>query len=639
MAKFTLLEKDIFMARMEELWLSHGNKNTLSIHKAWETIYECYNAQLSGKSGLHVSDSVCGTGKTLSVVAACASIAQKQSSVGGLVVVRFIEEAQEIAKRINDIVGESVAIAFHSGLTKEQKKNLDLSQYQFIIITHVSYIASVSGDYRNKGRFRNWTWGEREFRIVDESLDLVERHSITRKDIKEFFDIVTDYKDKFSLKRTHRDVLDLVEAIEEFLHNADRDGYVGKLYEPVLSHFSNVRVSSMLDDILEAGNGDWISGNSDYNISKFTDLAILFDRVIRLEVWISEGQNGDMKASAGQLLLPDDFESLCILDATSNVDKIYELFQGTNADSIQDFTRYSVSRNVRNFSNCNLHVLPTGDGLGKLTGKQSAAVRHPRLVQWAKDNFSKGDKVLFAGHKDQMASLQNLLKQADVGFEFDVIWWGAIDGKNTWAGFNKLVVTSLLFLPPDHSPTAKLAFKVRMPWLEIDGDDNIASSAMAVSLIQLLCRIQIRKVADEYGNCAKSDIYLPLEASSGSSAADYKTLLTKRGRYLLDSIEESLNKISVCEWEDFSFSKKKPQSDKKKASTNLNDAFISWINLMQPGDVFELSDFGKEFSVSQRQTISKYLNRSTSIIAKHINERGIVKESVRRKGTKFYYAS
>lgn len=632
------LNKELFLARMRELWVGHGNTETENIDRAWAKIHECYETQLSGKTGLHVSDSVCGTGKTLSVVAACSVLAQTNTSIGGLIVVRFTDEADNIAKRINDIVGEKVAVAFHSRLTKEEKTQLDVSKYQFVIITHVSYIASVSSDHNNKDRFRNWVWGERDFRVIDESLDLVERHSITMGDLREFGHIITCYKERFALKREFSDQFLLVDLIEEFLHTRSDDGYVGQLYEQVISKFdTEVYLSSMIETIIQADTDAWwmddsySRGKDSHELkSKFVELATLFDRVIRLETWLSDNKRG-MKASAGELVLPDQFDSLCILDATSNIDMIYNLFSGSS----DRFNRYSVPRNVRNFSNATLHVLPTGSGLGKLSGKQAAAMRQPKLVQWAVETFNSSDKVLFAGHKEQMTSLKSLLEKANVRFQYDLIWWGAIDGKNTWKTYNKLVVTSLLFLPPDHSPTAKLAFKALVPELEVDGDDSIASSAMAVSLIQLLCRIRIRNVTDFYGNCDTSDIYLPLEAHKASATTDFRNLLTRRGAYLLNSIEDSLNKINVRQWDDFTFSTKKVT----KKADSVMDSFINWINCLQPGDTYYLKDFLTLIPEKQVGTIKNHLKRPSSIPSKHIAAMGVVREAVKRKGTKFYFAS
>ena len=124
----TRLDKEMFMARMRELWVGYGNHETHKVEDAWEQIYSCFANQISGQKGLHVTDSVCGTGKTLAVQAACSVLAQNSSSTGGLIVVRFIKEADDIADRINDIIGETVATAFHSRVDKKKRaNNLSLS--------------------------------------------------------------------------------------------------------------------------------------------------------------------------------------------------------------------------------------------------------------------------------------------------------------------------------------------------------------------------------------------------------------------------------------------------------------------------------------------------------------------------------
>ena len=617
------------------------NHETHKVEDAWEQIYQCFANQISGNKGLHVTDSVCGTGKTLAVQAACSVLAQNSSSTGGLIVVRFIKEADDIADRINDIVGECVATAYHSRVDKDKRANNSyLKDFQFVIITHSSYLASLSGAEKNKTVFRNWKWGERKFRVVDESLDLVERHSLTRTDICFITNTINQYKNKFALKREYRNQMDLLDAIDEYLHTTEvtKDGVTGDLYEEVIKQFGHedVFLAAMVENLMDTDTDDWLIRGNKSTVSEikqqFEHISLLFDRVVRQEIWLSQN-DGDTKVSAGQLLLPEAFESLCILDATSNVDKIYQLFEETE----QHFTSYPIPRDVRDFSNCKLNILPTCAGLGKVTGKKEAAVRLPKIVDWSLKTFTKQDKVLFAGHKEQMDALKSLLEKAKPNFEYDLAWWGNIDGKNNWKGFNKLVVTSLFFLPLDHSPTAKLAFKSRMKHVDINGRDDIASSAMAVSIIQLLCRIQIRTVIDANGNCPESEIFLPLQGKLTDTNTHWKNFLWDEGKYLLTCIEKSLYNINLKLWEDFTFNKTTAKKSSKQFG--INDQFIAWIDTMAPNEEYQLQDFYKNLEKADQKKISVYLGRSKSLISKHITSRGIVRESVRRKGTKFYFAS
>ena len=640
--KKSVLDKNRFIDLMSKLWLSHDNVPAPRVESAWNTIYECFNNQLSGKPGLHVSDSVCGTGKTLGVKAACSVLSHTQPTIGGLIVTRFISEANDIADVINSYSGgDAPAFSYHSELKYSQRKDFEaLKDKQFIIITHKSYIAAL-GNRDKMEVFKNWKYGERQFRVVDESLDLVERHSITKTELQKFISRLNLYKDLRKVRREFRDHFDLLDDVQDFLEDETRTGTRAELYEKVLSNYGdNIYLSEIWEDHISRDPQNWILEKIGFYELKteIEDFISIFDRVVRQEVFLSkEYRTKDSKISIGELILPQQFDSLCILDATSNVDKIYSLF----ADMEETFTRYSVPKDVRNFGKANLHIMPCGTGLGKNTwdDRETLNLRSSHLLKWAEKKFSPEDKVLFVGHKDQMKKFRAYLEKRNPNFaEYDCAHWGAIDGKNTWVSYNKLVITSLLYLPPEHSPTAKLAFKTRMlSHLEIDGSDSIASSATAVSLIQLICRIRIRKVDDASGNCKSSDIYLPL-AANNAQQLDYNLRLNKVSRYLLQTIKDSLHNINVKPWDDFSFAGKPPKEGEEGVEVKLSvpHRFVIWLENMQPGEIYNLKDFNKNITKKESTALRVSFTSDTSLSSRYLQTNNIVKES-NYSGTKFYY--
>ena len=639
------LYKKKFLSRMQELWSSHGNKLSNKLTEAWSQIYNCFENQLQGQRGLHVSDSVCGTGKTLAVEAACCVLAKTRPSIGGLVVVRFKSEADDLARRINEYCQEDVAFAFHSDLSYSQRKHTEyLSDYQFIIVTHTSYIASLTNTEKRQS-FRRWGSGDRQFRVVDESLDLIERHSITKADIQSFKVNLNRINDLFLLEDKYPDQFECIKDMQRFLHNAVPK-QPAQLYKQVLEKYgTQVYLSGMWeDDIKNLEDEDLNLGSSKNQLTsndvknQMFDFITLFDRVVRQEIWLSRNDFGKIQASIGELILPDQFDSLCILDATSNLDRIYSLFEKLD----ETFTRYSVPRDVRNFSNANLHIMPTNiSNVGKRSTNNDTAMvaRFPKLYKWASKTFLDTDAVLFVGHKKSAEKFKAYLDKKKPGFKYDVTWWGAIDGKNTWALYNKLVVTTLPFLPTDFSPTTNLAFKTRMhSSIEVNGDDSIASSAIAVKLVQLLCRIRIRKVKDEIGNCPTSDIYLPLESRDTDADTSFRAHLNRRGRYLLECIENSLNQIKVDEWTSFSWSSSS-ENDNGQPSAALSSRFITWINNLQVGDVMNYKTFKQTLSRKEVDALKVQFNDKNSLVYNHLKESGIVRQSKRGCGTTFFYES
>lgn len=637
----TVLSKKLFIELMKEFWVSHDNEITDKVIAAWGTIYQCFEDQLSIGKGMHVSDSVCGTGKTLAVQAACTVLGKTQPTVGGLIVTRFKEEANKIANRINSLFDEEVAFAYHSDLSYMKRKNTGyLKNYQFLIVTHTSYLASLS-DLEKRGAFRSWKHGLRSFRVVDESLDLLERHSITKKDIQDFLRNLNRINDLFLIKNKYPSQFKVIDDVQMFLHTAqaNKEAY---LYSTVLENYGDdIFLTPMWEnDINKIDNKEFdlrdikSSDPSKEIKNKLFEFCSLFDRVIRQEIWLSHNKHGQLKASIGELILPDSFDSLCILDATSNLDKIYSLFE----DLDETFERYSVPRSVRNFANANLHIMPTPiTNIGKRSTSTDHAMvaRFPRLVSWAKKTFSPEDKVLFVTHNDQHEKMMTYFKKSKFKFEFDIAHWQKIDGRNDWEQYNKLVVTTLPYLPTDYSPTTLLAFKTRMPdSIDINGDDSIASASIAVKIVQLLCRIRIRKVMDNVGNCPSADIYLPLESQETTASTNFKTRLKKRGRYLLDCIESSLNGIKTDEWTSFSWNAKAQTKDDDSA---LSSRFIEWINHLKPGQSFNYKEFKATLSPKEVNNLKVQFNEESSLVSKHLADSKIIRESKRGSGTFFYY--
>ena len=82
----------------------------------------------------------------------------------------------------------------------------------------------------------------------------------------------------------------------------------------------------------------------------------------------------------------------------------------------------------------------------------------------------------------------------------------------------------------------------------------------------------------------------------------------------------------------------KPSGPRKARKNSTVDQFIHWIDFMKPGETYFLADFYKLIEPKLQRSLKTQLNRPTSVPSKHIAAKGIVREAVKRKGTKFYYA-
>ena len=353
-----------------------------------------------------------------------------------------------------------------------------------------------------------------------------------------------------------------------------------------------------------------------------------FDRIIRFRHFITvdnyeeleSREAGRRSISRGTFMLPENFDSLVILDATSNIYKLYEILGAS-------CKKYVVRRDVRDFNNGVINLLPALD-LGKYKTLENVKTRVPQLLDWAEKNFAPTEivdlegkiskqykKVLFAGTKDFLKTLEEALKSSNYSFtdkkvsddkvilsNVDFCNYGAIDGRNDWKEYDNLVVCSLQYLPKTYNPISKQAAKQVNPDVDELDKTDIASSAIASTLIQLICRIALRIVVDKHGNCPPSNIYIMLPGNKPPrSGQDNQLFLTSLGTYLLDSIKESLYNITIKNWDSF-----KGYDDKGTGDDghNLTTSFICWCEELLPGESRNLKDFHQVMNTSKNEVLS-----------------------------------
>lgn len=650
-----MIDKKRFIQRMKKRWeFDFGNTVTTELVKAWEIILSSFNAQLDGKKGLLTCDAVCGTGKTTSVMEACGILAREQPRMGALVVVRLISQADEVAEGINNAAGREVAIPLHSGKGGKHTP-VEIEEAQVVVITHARYLASVSPS-GGKQSFRNWKHGERKLRICDESLDLVERHTLTKNEIIGIFNRLTSHRDYFGVMReVYQKEYRFLEQVATRISTGDMVmGFNKGVFDDILLEQKEpIYLSSFLDTLKSGTKDDWVGCkptrgvSAEANFEEWREETIAyvqtFDRIVRYRNCFIDKDRQDTRVSTGTFLLPESFDSLVVLDATSNVDKIYEYFE------TKSVTKYSVDRTVRNFKNARLHFRPDNSGLGKNETKKTMTKRIPQILKWANEKFKKGDRVLFAGHKDLMDNMRAVLLKKEYDFvdkkqksdgswnikNVDFAHYGVIDGKNTWKDYENVVILSIPYLPSYYSPTAMMAL-ASQDRDDFEDKDDIASSNVAVKLIQLICRIAIRKVKDDNGNCPESDIYLLLDGDEPFPGdVNYRPLLKRTSPYLLSQIEESLHNITVMNWIDFNGFQTRTSNSIPKGG--VSDSFITWLRQIPVGETKTKKEFETSCQISegQRKSLTVLLCKKTSPVRRSIDSMNVVMNTRRGLGTTF----
>ena len=346
-----------------------------------------FNNQRDGKEGLLTCDAVCGTWKTTLVQEACGVLAHDSPTIGGLVVVRLISQAAEVTEGINKAAGKVVARSLHSG-KGGQHEDKDIEEAQFIVITHSRYLSSVSPSGGKKS-FRTWKHGVRRLRICDESLDLVERHTLTQRELVDLNGRLTGMNHYYeSLEEDFEEEYTFLKKVVRMVAKGELImGFNKGVFDDLLQEQeSPVYLSSFIDVLKTYPKQDWVSCRTpkgqdpDAYFEEWREETIAyiqtFDRIVRYRMCHLDKDLQQPRLSTGTFLLPEIFESLVVLDATSNVDTIYDYF------NVKQITKYSVPRSVRNFKNARLHFRPDPSGLGNSETKKTMQKRIPQILKW-----------------------------------------------------------------------------------------------------------------------------------------------------------------------------------------------------------------------------------------------------------------
>ena len=609
--------KYTFIRKIIDLWQHHGNVYSPALGRAWMQVHDMLEQQINAESGVYVTDAVCGTGKTLAIQCAAATLCQTVRHCGVLIVVRFTDQADEIANQVNCLVGRDVACAFHSKPSSRQTQDR-IIRSQVLVITHAAYIHSLK---KGLDTHRYWLMGERRLRVIDEALDIISRYSISGKLTSFLFSALhgTQHYNAIKYKFPKEiELLDTMDRLCEESRTSRVEGYRGYLFSDLAAEYEGIKVASIWPELQQLPPSCW-------SVSKGIELADLLqlvqerlqaiDTALLLEIWSTA--RPEHSWNAAELILPDNFPSVAITDATSNIDGLYKLFP---KDKI---FRYPVAREVRNFANSTLYVRPERAGLGKETSNKKAKNRLPKILDWCERRFTNGDQVLFAAHKETAEALKLLIQERDLPFVADVVWWKNIDGRNDFSHFNKLVVLSIPYPPTYFSPTAAMAFSRHELTQDQDFNKSLTNSSIAVQLVQLLCRINIRRVVDEEGNCPKADIFMMLPGDGEFSRilghGHLRSLLNHQGQSLLDSITSNLSNINVEGWNSFSGF----QETGKGRPSNWKEDFLVWLTRLKEGEQADIKDFDTELKDGERRSLKRMLADQNSSLTQQMTQLGI----------------
>lgn len=539
-----------------------------------------------------------------------ACVADGVRLVGIMIVTRLKAQVDDVVSDINDYVGRQVAVADH---TDHRASPEQLHDSDVVVITHEAYTRAnktLSGVRAERWkRLTHWRGGQRLLTIVDEALANVVEHSQLKLDELTLLLGLIPHE----LRLAHATEVQALETLRETMlfHAGLNDGF------EVSTSLAWVEGGAPVSANLTALRAAMRKLPYDKLIFKDDDkerqrLAARYDKVIGaaealLDQYALMALTGNQHAlHSAALAVPLELPGPVVLDATAGVDLMYQLMED-RADIIP------TPPGVRDYSNVTLHVARTAS-IGKTKMEEAAATRFPQVQANLTERLSADRKVLFCVHKN----VEHLVPtQADLGVtEVASAHWGAIDGSNDYKDFDTAVILGLPFRERIWGTNVFFAFKGVQDdewhdnpcWKEhANVRELLQRRHLATSIIQAVGRVRLRKVIDEQGRCAPTDVFIVLPTG-------------ERGTEILRYIRQELPKISVQDWPlDLDGPKVRV-----KRSGLPHEGLVTFMSYRSPGRT-SISLIGREFGLKphQRKDLQKALRDENHPTTLKLKELGV----------------
>jgi hypothetical protein len=435
--------------------------------------------------------------------------------VGVLIVTRLIEQADEMAKEINELAGRGVAVAHHSDkpATAEELLNSDI-----LIITHQAYVNSVGhlGPHKDAmmSRFVTWRGGNRLLTVIDEALaNVVENNKVTVANLAQVISYVTP-----EIRHEFPEQLKVLEVLHSILvSHANPEGRSET--HSIRMLWDNDTPTVKLPDMLALQRAmkplpyDTMVLNEHNDSSrdriwrKVRDILTQSEAV--MDQWAYYARKGNEHSiNSASFLIPWDVPGPVVLDATANANFLWDLF-GPMAQIVPTPSK------VRDYSTVTLHIA-RATGLGKHSMVKNIKTRFPRLLHALENKIGSDRSVFLCLHKD----VEHVaLSYANHFARFDVGHWGAVDGRNDWATHDTAVIFGLPYRDRVWSTSQFFALQgpqdddwIKNPvWKQHEDVRRVMEQRqLSVSIIQAINRVRCRRVIDAQGRCQSADIYIVL---------------------------------------------------------------------------------------------------------------------------------
>jgi DEAD/DEAH box helicase len=575
-----MIDPNAFTEKMEKHWTEGlGNVSSEALRKVWYQLAQVFGYYAIGDSKREnwtILQPPTGSGKTQGTIVYCSMLARLKEGQhpGVLIVTRLKADADQIAKRINELSENSdEAIAYHGDSKKRGININDLQDYPVLVITHRAYelaldLLGQEGKIQQTWPFfYNWKGANRRLVIIDEALDIVEHSQAALEGLR-----LTEAAITQPIRKMFHDevqcinaVINILDTYEKRTKNKEKTKehriLKSLIEEEVTCDFIGLRKA------MRAGiRYDNQSGKSDnleqQRLRELHDTRIRdLDNIVKSWVYYAHTEYQPTLNTA-RLLVPDNIQGAVVLDATASSNVLYKLFKPAEV--------IIPPPDSRNYKNVTLHI-SRGHKLGKRYMRNKAKELSRELIGELNERLGKDKKVFICTHKD----VEPVLESFEPKFDLRTGHWGAVDGSNEYKDCDTAVIFGLPYRPNTWSANVFMALQEPQSseWLQEsskrtweshkDIRKSLKHGQIKTSIIQAINRVRCRRAIDAEGNCPETDVYLMLP---NDGIADE----------ILDGIKREMPGIKTEEW-NFSSSKRKVKRSHRES------ALIKFIKNMDIG--------------------------------------------------------
>lgn len=536
-----------------------------ALEQTWLTIARAFQEMAHTNSGEFADDSrgkvvvipaPTGAGKTTSIYQYFASC-DVETIPATLIVVRMKEDAENLAKGLNELLGQEVAGFHHS----DKPKDYDgLVSTKILTICHASYEKALQEEWEKQllgetsGSFNKFLKTEGGFAtrpmiIIDEEFELITTANVSAYKGNNTLGLNLIETLPYEISQNFQDEFFVVNTLKKYLETKTQDeetseGLAGLFRNALFGELSTlfpIDLSEAVKELRfkelqqEVAKLNFAMVYSIDNLSaskrKIEVLSILRELLViqhtNTNFTSREGKEATLNAATS--IIPEGIKMAVVLDATGNINELYHQMKGVEVVSLPD--------NIRNYQNLTINVARMATGRASLSDTPNKMKKSVEMLKSIDAVEVKGRPSLIITHKDTATALSR-----SRNLNSEVAWWGAIDGKNDWKDCPVVILFGLNHKRDTYYKRRALGATGGIAsWKEEEQSD------LSVEVVQAIARGAIRKPIDNDGNCQPCEAFLTLPKGSLGDA-------------ILNTITSQFPNCSVVDW-------KLPQTTKATKQT------------------------------------------------------------------------